>query len=97
MCAAEDNTTILVAPTIPELRALLAEYDHLFQPPTGLPPQRPCDYSIPLILGAQPVFVRPYLYAPLLKTEIERQVHDMLQQGLIQKSSSAFNLLRLSY
>lgn len=40
--------------------------------------------------GAQPVFVHPYRYAPLLKTEIERQVTEMLQQGIIQKSTSAF-------
>jgi hypothetical protein len=40
--------------------------------------------------GAQQVFARPYRYAPLLKTEIERQVTNMLQQGIIQKSTSAF-------
>jgi tRNA A37 N6-isopentenylltransferase MiaA len=36
------------------------------------------------------VFVRPYRYAPILKTKIERQVSDMLQQGIIQPSSSSF-------
>jgi hypothetical protein len=43
-----------------------------------------------LIQDAQPVFVRPYIYAPLLKTEIEKQVNDMLDQGIIHKSSNAF-------
>jgi hypothetical protein len=69
----------------PEFNALLAEFAHLFKPPTELPPQRDCDHSIPLIPGAHPMFVRPYRYAPVLKTEIERQVADMLEQGLIQK------------
>lgn len=62
----------------PELIHLLQEFDHLFQPPTALPPSRACDHSIPLIEGASPVFIRPYRYAPILKTEIEKQVQDML-------------------
>jgi len=74
----------------PDIAALLSEFSQLFQQPSGLPPSRHCDHSIPLIPGAQPVFVRPYRYAPLLKTEIERQVSEMLHQGLIQHSSSAF-------
>lgn len=72
------------------MHAFLTEFEHLFQPASGLPRQRSCDHSIPLIPGAQPVFVQPYRYAPLLKSEIEKQVNDMLQQGIIQKSSSAF-------
>ena len=32
----------------------------------------------------------PYRYAPALKTEIERQVQHMLDQGIIQKSNNAF-------
>jgi hypothetical protein len=35
--------------------------------------------------------VRPYKYAPTLKNEIEKQVHQMLQDGLIQHSSSPFS------
>jgi hypothetical protein len=74
----------------PAIQGLLSEFDQLFQPTSGLPPRRACDHSIPLIPGAQPVFVRPYRYAPLLKTEIEKQVVEMLQQGIIQPSSSSF-------
>ena len=74
----------------PAVSTLLDEYAHLFEPVSGLPPSRHCDHSIPLISGAQPVFVRPYLYAPIMKTKIERQVNDMLQQGIIQKSTSSF-------
>jgi hypothetical protein len=75
----------------PRFQELLTEFDHLFQPPTDLPSQRDCDHSIPLIAGAPPVFIRPYRYAPPLKTEIERQVAEMLDQGIIQKSSSPFS------
>jgi hypothetical protein len=74
----------------PEVQALLSEFAHLFQPATKLPPRRACDHSIPLLPGAQPVFVRPYCYAPVLKTEIEKQVNEMLQQGIIQPSTSSF-------
>lgn len=35
--------------------------------------------------------MRPYSYPPSLKDEIERQVKDMLDQGLIQPSSSPFS------
>jgi len=78
------------APLLPAIQEILTEFAALFEPPVGLPPSRDCDHSIPLIPGAQPVFIRPYRYAPILKTEIERQVSDMLQQGIIQPSSSAF-------
>jgi hypothetical protein len=44
---------------IPELIASLAEYNHLFEEPTGLPPRRAQDHQIPLLPGAQPVKSRP--------------------------------------
>lgn len=42
---------------------LLIEYNDLFAEPAGLPPLRSADHRIPLILGAQPVKVRPYRYS----------------------------------
>lgn len=93
LCMVQEASSSPAAPQVhlpPAVQALISEFASLFEPPSGLPPSRDCDHSIPLIPGAQPVFVRPYRYAPLLKTEIERQVTDMLQQGIIQKSSSAF-------
>jgi hypothetical protein len=62
---------------------ILQQFDHLFQEPTGLPPSRPYDHQIPLVSGAQPMNVRPYRYAPVQKTEIERQVQEMLASGII--------------
>lgn len=91
LCLLQDSVAPVDAqPLLPAVQDLVTEFASLFEPVSGLPPRRDCDHSIPLIPRAQPVFVRPYRYAPLLKTEIEKQVNDMLQQGLIQKSSSAF-------
>jgi hypothetical protein len=53
-------------------------------------PPRACTHTIPLIPGATPFAIRPYRYAPALKYEIEQQVQEMLQAGLIQPSTSAF-------
>jgi hypothetical protein len=74
-----------------DIQQLLSEFPQLTKPPTELPPQRHCDHAIPLIEGAQPINVRPYHYPPALKDEIEAQVDAMLQQGIIQPSTSPFN------
>lgn len=37
------------------------------------------------------MFIRPYLYSLRLKDEIERQVNEMLSQGIIQPSANAFS------
>jgi len=75
----------------PAIQSLLDEFDDLFQAPDSLPPSRQCNHSIPLIPGSQPFYIHPYRYPPALKDEIERQVHEMLSQGLIQPSSSMFS------
>ena len=72
------------------IQSVIQQYSHLFQEPSTLPPSREFDHSIPLMPEAQPVNVRPYKYAPHQKTEIEKQVDDMLSKGLIQKSVSSF-------
>lgn len=56
------------------IQALLSEFQAVFAPVDGLPPQRFCDHSIPLVLGAKPIFIRPYRYPPALKDEIEKQI-----------------------
>lgn len=59
--------------SLPEqLQSLLPRLAHVFALPQGLPPMRDCDHHIPLVLGARPVQMRPYRYAPALKTEIEK-------------------------
>jgi hypothetical protein len=56
----------------PALVALPDEFASVFDSPSGLPPVRDCDHTVPLIEGATPVNVRPYRYPPALKGEIER-------------------------
>lgn len=77
--------------TPPEVQAILQEFAAVFAEPSGLPPPRACDHSIPLLEGAAPVNIRPYRVAPALKDEIERQIQKMLDSGIIQKSASPFS------
>ncbi|WVZ96404.1 hypothetical protein U9M48_042044, partial [Paspalum notatum var. saurae] len=73
-----------------EVREVLQKFDHLFQEPTELPPTRQYDHRIDLIPGAQPIQSRPYRYAPVQKTEIERQLTEMLRNGIIRSSCSPY-------
>lgn len=93
VCAIEVSTAgdSVTASIPPEISQLLEDFAVLFAPPTELLPSRDCDHSIPLVPGASPVQVRPYRYAPALKTEIEKQVQEVLDNGIIQKSASPFS------
>jgi hypothetical protein len=92
VCELTDVAVSASAPSLhPAIQSILDSFPSVLDPPTGLPPSRPCNHKIPLISGAQPVFIRPYRYPPSLKDEIETQVKDMLAQGLIRPSSSPFS------
>jgi hypothetical protein len=85
----------LLGPTIAAasgevLEELLLRFVVLFTKPTGLPPQRQRCHQIRLLPGTPPVAVRPYRYAQHQKQELERQCTEMLRQGVIRSSSSAF-------
>jgi hypothetical protein len=73
------------------LNLLLVEFADVFTTPTGLLPPRRHNHCIHLLPDTAPVAVRPYRYPQLVKDELERQCHDMLQQGIIRPSSSAFS------
>lgn len=72
------------------LNSLLQEYSDLFQDPKTLPPHRSYDHAIPLYPDSIPINSRPYHYSPQRKTEIENQVKELLQAGLIAHSHSPF-------
>jgi hypothetical protein len=55
-----------------ELQALLDKYSSVFASPSGLPPVQDCDHQISLLPGARLVQMRPYRYAPALKSKIEQ-------------------------
>jgi hypothetical protein len=79
------------SPVLPGVSLLLEEFVVVFEPLSQLPPERSCDHTIPLIPGAKPVYIRPYRYPPSLKDEIEKQVAEMLDKGIIKPSTSAFS------
>lgn len=73
-----------------ELQQLLKEFKDIFESPVGLPPSRFYDHQIPLLPGVAPVNSRPCKYNPQHKNEIEKQVNQLLEEGLITRSSSPF-------
>lgn len=89
LCAIKVDVEAAKIPTA--VGALLKEFAALFDEPKGLPPSRPFDHAIDLMPRAAPVNIRPYRYSPAQKDEIERQVADMLAQGIIQISCSPFS------
>ncbi|CAL1369805.1 unnamed protein product [Linum trigynum] len=66
-------------------------FPELFQTPTTVPPQRQVDHRIQLKDGVEAVNVRPYRYGHSQKEEIEREVEEMLETGLIRPSTSPFS------
>ncbi|GKD53695.1 transposon ty3-G gag-pol polyprotein [Tanacetum coccineum] len=75
----------------PVIQRVLSQFSTVFQNPTTLPPKRFQDHGIPLLPGARPVSTRPYRQPYLQKAEIEKQVRELLQQGLIRPSHSPFS------
>ena len=82
-----DPTQLVV---VPEIQQLLLQYSQLFQEQSSLSPERYCDHHIELIPGEQPVNTRANRYAPTQKTEIEKQLADMLRSGTIRPSTSPY-------
>jgi len=86
-----DDSNVRSAPLLPEVATILSEFESVFAPPTSYPPEPDCDHAIPLLPGATPFLVCPYRYPPAIKDEIEQQIQDMLQFGIIRPSSSPFS------
>ncbi|KAL4309574.1 hypothetical protein GQ457_01G052960 [Hibiscus cannabinus] len=86
---------LLCAETEPALipasiQPLLEEFKDVFQEPTGLPPKRTHDHAITLKPEATPVNLRPYRFPFHQKTEVEKQIKEMLAASIIQTSKSPF-------
>lgn len=67
----------------PGVLSVLEKFKPVFSLPNGMPPKRPIDHQVHLLPGTHPINVRPYRYPYFQKNEIERQVKDMLEQGII--------------
>jgi hypothetical protein len=89
------DTCLHCGGTVADLVPILHKFAFVFEDPQGLPPSRECDHAIPLVEGDQPSNIKPYRYPPMLKDEIEKQIIDMLWQGVIQKITSPFASLVL--
>lgn len=62
----------------------ILKFSDVFAEPKTLPPYREGhNHSIVLKEGPDPVNVRPYRYPAIQKNEIERQVKDLLEAGVI--------------
>ena len=75
---------------IPAIEALLKQFQHLFQTLTNLPPPRGVVHWINLLPSIAPVNVWPYRYFHFQKTEIEKQISDLISAGLIRPSTSPY-------
>jgi hypothetical protein len=91
LIALEDKADLTTVSVIPDsIQKIVEQHKSLFQEPTTLPPAREFDHQIPLIPGAVPVQKKPYRYAPTQKDELEKQISEMLQKGVIQQSNSPY-------
>ena len=79
-------------PRDPRLKKLLQDYKDVFPEklPVQLPPERAIDHKIETIPGAEPPSRPPYRMAPIQLQELDRQLKELLQQGLIQPSVSPY-------
>ena len=73
------------------IRKVVEAHRSVLEVPTSLPPPRNFDHRITLKDESKPVNVPPYRYAYFQKGEIERQVEEMLKNGLIRPSTSPFS------
>ena len=73
-----------------EITELLNEYKDIIVDdiPNGLPPVRSVSYCMDLIPGASFPNKAPYRLTPTENEELNRQVHELLQKGLIRESLS---------
>ncbi|GKB20453.1 ty3-gypsy retrotransposon protein [Tanacetum coccineum] len=74
----------------PDINHLLYLFSNVFKKPTGLPPPRPHDHTIP-ILDNKAVNVKPYRYPHYQKQVMTQLIEEMLRDGIIRPSQSAFS------
>ena len=75
-----------------QLKALLDEFDIVFQPlPKELPPFRDdTGHTIPLQPGASPPYRPAYRFSPLELREVRKQLQELLENKFIQPSRSPY-------
>ena len=71
-----------------ELCELISNYDEMFQEPRGLPPKREIQHEIHLQHDAPLPNIGMYRMSTIEMEEIKKQVHELLNQGVIRPSTS---------
>ncbi|XP_076890181.1 uncharacterized protein LOC143541176 [Bidens hawaiensis] len=71
-------------------KSLIAQFQGVFQVPSGLLPERPFDHKIVLKEGTKPISQRPYRYPAVQKDVIEKTTRELLESGIIRNSQSSF-------
>ena len=89
LCAIDRSDKATEVP--PAIQHVIDSFHSVFVEPSKLPDRQPWDHTIPLLEGVKPINIRPYRYTPEQKDEIEAQVKEMLEKGLITPSTSAFS------
>ncbi|GMJ13949.1 hypothetical protein HRI_005064100 [Hibiscus trionum] len=74
-----------------ELQEVLREFEDVFQEPSGLPPIRGQEHRVTLLGEHQVVKVKPFRYPASQKNEIEKQVQEMMNAGIIRYSNIPFS------
>ena len=74
----------------PATRKVLEKYRSVFEKMSGKLIDRGIDHVIPTEPGAKPAYRPPYRLSPAETQEVEKQVAELLLQGLIEPSSSPF-------
>lgn len=74
-----------------QLQRLLQKYQDIFTSTSFLPPVRCIDHKIPLLPGTARIAVRTYRYPYYQKMEIEKQIKEMVNAGIIKPSNSTFS------
>nr|GEU40999.1 putative reverse transcriptase domain-containing protein [Tanacetum cinerariifolium] len=63
----------------------------------GLPPARPVEFQIDLILGAAPIARAPYRLAPSEMKELSEQLQELSDKGFIRPRSSTYSKIDLRF
>lgn len=74
----------------PALQELLRSFQHIFEEPVGLPPERGVEHQILLKPGSIPKQQYLYRTSHTHKEEIERIIKELLESGVITNSKSPF-------
>ncbi|XP_050908813.1 uncharacterized protein LOC127122537 [Lathyrus oleraceus] len=75
----------------PDIQPILNNYLPIFSKPQGLPPSRYHDHHIHLQPNATPINIKPYRYPHYKKETMTNLIKEMLQDGIIQPSTSPYS------